>query len=340
MKFIKQPLILILGSALLIIGIAAYWLLFSNLSDSNSHSYIYIDRDDTKDSVMYKVEKSVQPKQMEGFKLACQLLRYGSNIRPGCYKVGSSTSAMQLARNLRSGAQSPIMLTIPNVRTTKQLAAKISKQLATDSATFATAFLNEELCKNIGYTTATLPALFIANTYEVYWTITPEQLLERMQKEYKNFWTTARQKKAKAAGLTELEAITLASIVDQETANDAEKPDIAGLYLNRLKKGMLLQADPTVKFALQEFGLRRILNKHLTVDSPYNTYKYKGLPPGPIAIPAQSSIEAVLNHAHNDYLYMCAKEDFSGTHNFAVTYSEHLRNAARYTKALNERNIR
>ncbi len=313
---------------------------FSDFANNRPHSYIYIDKDDTKDSVEQKVANAAQPKQMIGFKLACLLLRYGKTIRPGCYDISSGISAMQLVRNLRSGTQSPIKLTIPNVRTTKKLAARISKQLATDSATFATAFQDEELCKKYGYTPATLPALFIANTYEVYWTISPEKLLERMQKEYKSFWTPERQKKAKAAGLTELETITLASIVDQETANNAEKPDIAGLYLNRLKKGMLLQADPTVKFALQEFGLRRILNKHLTVDSPYNTYKYKGLPPGPIAIPAQSSIEAVLNHSHNDYLYMCAKEDFSGTHNFAVTYSEHLRNAARYTKALNERNIR
>ncbi len=219
------------------------------------------------------------------------------------------------------------------------LAGRLAKNLAADSTQFAQAFHDENLCESFGDATATLAWQIIPNTSAVFWDITPKGLLTRMQKESRAFWTDKRRAQAQAAGLTEQEVITLASIVDQETANDAEKPMVAGMYLNRLHQGMKLQADPTVKFALRQFGLRRIMHNHLTADSPYNTYKYAGLPPGPIAIPAMSSIEAVLNFARHDYIYMCAKEDFSGTHNFATTYEEHLENAARYAKALNERNI-
>ena len=183
-------------------------------------------------------------------------------------------------------------------------------------------------------------ALFIPDTYEVYWNISLDKLMKKMEKANNNFWNEERTTKANAMGLTKDEVATLASIVDEETANNSEKPMIAGMYFNRLKKGMPLQADPTIKFALKDFALRRIYHKLLTVDSPYNTYKNQGLPPGPIKIASVAGIDAVLNYVHHDYLYMCAKEDFSGTHNFAVTYSEHLQNAAKYTKALNNRGIK
>ena len=160
-----------------------------------------------------------------------------------------------------------------------------------------------------------------------------------MSEESKRFWTFERKEKAKAAGLTENEVITLASIVDEETSNVAEMPKIAGMYINRLHINMPLQADPTVKFATKNFTAHRIHQKWLTVDSPYNTYKYRGLPPGPIRIPSVEAIDAVLNYVHHDYIYMCAKEDFSGTHNFAKTYEEHQINAAKYAKALNVRGI-
>ena len=164
--------------------------------------------------------------------------------------------------------------------------------------------------------------------------------MKRMKKEHDRFWNAERTGKAASIGLTPEEVCTVASIVEEETANKAEKPIVAGLYINRLHAGMLLQADPTVKFALQEFGLRRILHKHLEADNPYNTYKHQGLPPGPIRIASIDGIDAVLNYTHHDFLYMCAKEDFSGTHNFAVTWNEHLANARRYQRALNQRNIK
>ena len=184
-----------------------------------------------------------------------------------------------------------------------------------------------------------LPSLFIPDTYQVYWDISAEQFVERMQKEHSRFWNEERKQKAQAAGMTPEEVCTLASIVEEETNNNAEKPTVAGLYINRLHKGMPLQADPTVKFALQDFQLKRISNKHLTVDSPYNTYRNIGLPPGPIRIPTPAGLDAVLNYEKHDYIYMCAKEDFSGTHNFASNYTEHMKNARKYWKALNERKI-
>ena len=208
-----------------------------------------------------------------------------------------------------------------------------------DSIDIANLLTEKSILQEYNFTKQTLPALFIPNTYQVYWNISSKEFLNRMFKEYKRFWTEERQNKAKAIGLTPIEVSILASIVEEETNNKSEKPMVAGLYINRLKKGMPLQADPTVKFAWQDFTLRRITNKHLTIDSPYNTYKIIGLPPGPIRIPSPEGIDAVLNYSKHNYLYMCAKEDFSGTHNFASTLSEHNRNARKYWDALNKRKI-
>lgn len=209
-----------------------------------------------------------------------------------------------------------------------------------DSAVVAQHFADSAFCRQYGYDTSTIACLFIPNTYEVYWNTSLEDFMKRMQKENTTFWNEERLRRAEAAGLTPNEVVTLASIVDEETANNAEKPMVAGMYINRLHTGMPLQADPTVKFALRDFSLRRIYHNHLNVESPYNTYRNIGLPPGPIRIPSIVGIDAVLNHVKHDYLYMCAKEDFSGTHNFARTYREHLANAAKYSKALNQRGIK
>jgi UPF0755 protein len=216
----------------------------------------------------------------------------------------------------------------------------LGKKLMLDSATIADALYSDEVCQKYGYDTCTVAALFVPNTYDVYWNMSMDALMQRMEKEHQHFWKGERETKAAQMQLTPVEVCTLASIIDEETANNAEKPMIAGMYLNRLKTNMPLQADPTIKFALKQFELKRIWQKLLFIDSPYNTYKNKGLPPGPIKIASIKGIDAVLNAASHDYLYMCAKEDFSGTHNFARTYQEHLKNAAKYTKALNERGIK
>ena len=221
-----------------------------------------------------------------------------------------------------------------------RLAAILGKKLMVDSAAIAQVLTDSIYCNKLGYDVYPIPAMFVPNTYEVYWNISVDKLMERMKTEHDAFWNKSRRQKADALGLTPEEVCTVASIIDEETANTEEKPMIAGMYLNRLKEGMPLQADPTVKFAIGDFSLRRIYKNMLTTNSPYNTYKNEGLPPGPIKIASVKGIDAVLNRVPHDYLYMCAKEDFSGTHNFARTYSEHLANAARYAKALNERGIK
>ena len=291
---------------------------------------LYIDSDDNVDSIRSKSELGWR------FDFYTSIMAFSP--RTGHYQVEPGVKALELYRKLRNGNQDPIMLTIPSLRTLGRLAAYLGNQLMRDSTAFAEVFSAE--AESLGYTPQTLPALFIPNTYEIYWDVSPHGFMQRMQRENIAFWNSERELKAKAVGLSHNEVSTLASIVEEETANDAEKPMVAGLYLNRLHRGMLLQADPTVKFAMQAFGLRRIYNDHLRFESPYNTYLHPGLPPGPIRMPSIVGLDAVLNHAEHPYLYMCAKEDFSGTHNFAATYAEHLRNARRYIKALNERGIR
>lgn len=340
MKKIKIGKGLFIGLALfLLLIVTGCWIFLGNFSSLTTNTYIYIDDDDTADSVFHKARQAGHPTQMLGMRFAAILLHYDRNIRPGRYEVAPHKSSLQLIRDLRNGRQAPVRLTIPNVRTMNDLAARLGRQLEADSAEWAAHFSDTLFCRKFGCDTATLSCLFLPNTYEVFWNVTPTQLTQRMKRESEAFWTDERLSAARKIGLTPYEVITLASIVDQETANNDEKPMIAGMYLNRLNAGMKLQADPTVKFALRRFDLRRILHEHLTVDSPYNTYRYEGLPPGPISIPAMSSIEATLHPAHHDYIYMCAKEDFSGTHRFAATYDEHLRNAKRYADALNERGI-
>jgi UPF0755 protein len=208
-----------------------------------------------------------------------------------------------------------------------------------DSAEIIRPLTDSTFVAKLGYNSETLPCLFIPDTYQVYWNISVEQFIQRMQKEHDCFWNAQRLAQATAIGLTSEEVCTLASIVEEESNKNDEKPIIAGLYINRLQKGMALQADPTIKFALQDFALRRISSENLKVASPYNTYIHTGLPPGPIRIPSKQSIESVLHYNHNNYLYMCAREDFSGYHNFASNFADHQENARKYWKALNERKI-
>lgn len=327
-------------AAVAVLVLVAYWLFLAAFSMKAGNAYIYIDEDDTPDSVYVKLDRSAQPSQLLGVKVCGTLLGYKQRVRTGRYQVGGGLSSLRIMRNLRGGIQEPVKLVVPVTHTMNTLAGRLSRVLLADSASLAQAFASEPLLRGLEVDKATVPCLFVPNTYEVYWDITPEALLKRMKREHDAFWTPERKAKAAKAGLTPNEAYTLASIVEQESANEKERPMIAGMYLNRLRQGMKLQADPTVKFALGNFALRRILHVHLTVDSPYNTYRRAGLPPGPICIPSRNAILSVLDFVPHKYLYMCAKEDFSGTHNFAETYEEHLANARRYTAALNARGVK
>ncbi len=303
-------------------------------------SYIQVYPEDNTSTVADKVALAEGIGSMMAFTPLMRYYKYDERIKPGNYAIRPGDSMRDICLRLLSGNQTPVRLVIPSVRTLDRLAGAVGKQLMTDSAAIATILTDHHLIDSLGYTEETFPTLFLPNTYEVYWTMSPKQFIARMKKEHDTFWNTERRKKAQAQGLTPIEVTTLASIVDEETNKNDEKPLVARLYLNRLKRGMLLQADPTVKFAHGKFDLRRILLAHLTIDSPYNTYKYAGIPPGPIRIPSIAAIESVLNPAKHSYIYMCAKEDFSGYHNFASTLAEHNANARRYQQALNQRGIK
>lgn len=258
----------------------------------------------------------------------------------GSYVIEPGTSAYKAARTIASGNQTPVKVTFNNVRTIeqflKQVGAKVEATPAQiDSA--MTAILKER--EDFG-NREKFPAAFVPDTYEFYWTDTPEHIVNKMLAARDNFWTPDRLAKAEKLGLTPVEVATIASIVEEESAKKTELPIIARLYVNRVQQGMKLQADPTVKFATGNFALRRITGTHLKIDSPYNTYRNAGLPPGPIRIPEKSTIDAVLNAPKHDYLYMCAKSDFSGYHNFTSSYAAHAANARKYQNALNARKIR
>ncbi len=319
-------------------GIASY-LLFAPQFHPERTTYVYIDRDDDIDSVCNKVYVQGKANRMEGFALLASLRNYSSQIRTGKYAIHPNDNVYRVFVRLDRGHQEAVRLTISDVRTTGRLFRSMDRQLMLDSAEIAAIFDTSEFQARTGYTPETLPCLFIPETYYVYWDIGTADLAARLQKEYHRFWNTERVNKAKEMGITPHEVSTLASIVAEETNDRNEKPVVAGLYINRLRMGMPLQADPSVKFALKNFELKRITNAQLQTDSPYNTYLYAGLPPGPIRIASPADIDAVLNYTSHNYIYMCAKEDFSGTHHFASTYEEHMKNARKYWKALNERKI-
>ena len=310
---------------------AAYTVLYAPVSSIETKGYLFVDGDDNADSVRTKVNAGWRYNLLE------QRLRY--TPRTGRYAIEPGEPLLHFMRKIRNGMQEPLPLTLPSVRTMDRLAGLLGHTLMMDSAQIIHHLTDSSYLASHGHTETSLPSLFLPNTYQIYWNVSMEGFMKRMKREYDAFWTPQQQQLAASLGLTPLQVSTLASIVDEETANDAEKPLIAALYMNRLRKGMLLQADPTVKFALGDFGLRRILYKHLKTESPYNTYLHKGLPPGPIRIPTMAALQAVLHPAQHPYLYMCAKEDFSGTHNFAKTLAEHMRNARRYQQALNKRKI-
>ncbi len=313
----------------------------SNIFVNIDHKeYLFIYEDDSFDNVIKKLEASGSVKNMKSFIKAAKKLGYPENIVSGKYELVDGMSNRELLRKLINGRQTPMRITFNNIRTKEILAQRLSNQLLMDSATIVNLLNNQDALSEYGLTPATAVCLFIPNTYEMYWNISPEDLLKRMKKEYDRFWTEERLMKLNDVGLDQFEVATLASIVEEETKKKDEQPVVAGLYLNRLHKGIPLQADPTLIFAFQDFTIKRVYNNHKELDSPYNTYKYAGLPPGPIRIPSIESIDAVLNYQDHNYYYMCAREDFSGYHNFANTLEEHNRNAAKYRRELNRRGIK
>ena len=259
--------------------------------------------------------------------------------RHGAYMVDSAMSPLHIERLLGHGGQHPVMVVVNGAKGVDILSERLAKNLDFTPDSLKQQLNDGAFLSEYGLTPDQALALFIDDSYQVYWNSSPKVVTEKIGANYKKIWSKERLQKAEKLGLTPAEVITLASIVDEETNKKDEKPEVARLYLNRLKKGMKLQADPTVKFALGDFSLRRIRGEHLQVDSPYNTYKVTGLPPGPIRTVTVSDIDAVLNAPQHDYVYMCAKDDFSGYHNFAKDYNTHMQNARKYQKALNRRGI-
>jgi len=311
-----------------------------NLQVKRGTKMLYIPKGTDFQGLVQILKKDSIVSNMVSFAFLAKTMGYQENVRAGAYLIEPNMTNLAAIRKLRSGDQTPIKVTFNYLRTKDDLAERLAAQLPISKAEILEMLNSKEIAQKYGLDVATITTLFIPNTYQIYWTTTKEELFERMHKEYKKFWTDARIQKAKEQGLTPSEATILASIVQAETAKNDEKPRVAGVYLNRLAKDDLLQADPTVIFALQDFSIKRVLNSHLKVDSPYNTYKYAGLPPGAINLPEISSIEAVLNAEKHDYYFFCAKEDFSGYHNFAKTLAEHNRNAKLYQRAISEKGIK
>jgi UPF0755 protein len=268
------------------------------------------------------------------FSFLARLMDYDENVKTGRFTLRRNMTNLEAIRTLRSGVQEPVKVTFNNVRLISELAEKITRNLSITPTEFEASLIQFAKDNPYGFNKDNVISMFIPNTYEIYYNESSDGLVKKMHEEYEKFWNAERKAKARAIGLTQLEVSTLASVVQAESVRDDEAPIIASLYLNRLKQGIPLQADPTLVFASGNFGLKRVLNEHKEIDSPYNTYKYQGLPPGPINMPHIKSLDAVLDHADTKYLYMCAKEDFSGRHNFTDNYNEHMRNAAKYQRAL------
>ena len=273
------------------------------------------------------------------FSFVAKVLKYQEAVKPGLYTIPVKTNNLNLVRLLRSGNQTPVKVTFNNVRTKEDLAEKITRNLEINENQFMKFVMDSVYIRKFGFEEETIISMFIPNTYEVWWNTSPENLFDRMYREYENFWTEARKEKARNLGLNQVEVSTLASIVQAETQKSDERARVAGVYMNRLRIRMPLQADPTLVFAIGDFSIKRVLNVHKEIESPYNTYKYAGLPPGPINLPEISALDAVLNYEDHQYLYFCAKDDFSGYHAFATNLTDHMNNARRYQNALNKAKI-
>jgi UPF0755 protein len=318
---------------------AALWTVFGPNTGDMKDEYLYIRTGSTYSDVQKSLKEGGFIKNMSSFDMVAKQVKYPSKVKAGKYKIGRGMSNYNIVRRLRNGDQTPVKLVINKLRTRQDLARLVGKNLEADSTKLLALLNDNNFLAQYGLDSNTAMAAILPDTYEFWWNTGAEKVYGKLAKYYTDYWTEERKRKAAAKNLTPQQAVTLASIVDEETNKNDEKGNMASVYLNRLKTGMPLQADPTVKFAVGDFTIRRIGGVHLQNPSLYNTYKYKGLPPGPICTPSKKSIEAVLNAPDTDYIYFCAKEDFSGYHRFASNYNEHMKNARLYQKALNERNI-
>ena len=327
--------ILITTIAIVVIFIAL--LAFAFIPYSGDTAWVYVPKGSTTVAVRDSLKTNTGSSMGTRVYMLWQLMHGTPTRAHGAYEIKAGETALSIARRLQTGRQTPVKVRFNSTRTISQLSEKIASQLEFTPEEFEGAIA--DVLPEKGFNKATYPAAFIPDTYEFYWSAAPENVVKRLLDYRNNFWNEERQSKAKSLGLSKVDVSTVASIIEEETAKSDERPKVARLYLNRLNKGMKLQADPTVKFATGDFALRRIKGEHLKIASPYNTYQVTGLPPGPIRVASGKAIDDVLNAPHHNFLYMCAKEDFSGYHNFATDYATHQANARRYQAELNKRNI-
>ncbi len=317
-----------------------YRLLYGNgIKPEGDRSVLLIPTGSSWEQVLDSIRSNTTIENQDFLRWVAQKKKYPQLIKPGRYVIEKDLSYIGLINLLRSGRQTPVRVTFNNIRYLHDLSARIGGQIEADSAQIMDFLSDPANYNKDGFTRENVISVFIPNTYEFYWNTDPGELYSRMLKEYNKFWNDERLEKARAEKLTQTEVSILASIIDDEVAKADEKPKIAGVYLNRLRRGIPLQACPTIKFALNDFTITRVLNQHLKFESPYNTYMHRGFPPGPIGCPTIEGIDAVLNAEKHDYLYFAAKADFSGYHNFSRTLSEHNRYADNYQKELDKRRI-
>lgn len=336
------PVIIVL---LLSVGIFKALDIYKNVFKTNlviekgESAKILIPSNSSFDEVKSLIFENVPLKDTASFIWVAKKKNYPNHIHGGQYVFSKSMSNNDMVNMLRAGRQEPVKVQFHNIKTLEDFASVISGQIEADSSSLIKLIKDEAFISELGFDRKTVYAMFIPNTYEVYWNTEAEDFIKRMSTEYDRFWNNKRESKLEKLGMTKIEVSTLASIVDEETYMNDEKKTIAGVYLNRLDKGIRLQADPTVKFAVGDRSIKRVLTKHLEIDSPYNTYKNAGLPPGPINIPSISGIDAVLDYEKHDYYYFCARADFSGYHHFSKTLTQHLRYAREYQRLLNKNRV-
>lgn len=342
-RFILPGILVVLFVVIITASFHYYWYIFKpniRLSDNKAGTLIHIPTGSAFEVVKDSLLKKNCLINEKSFEWLARKKDYPSKIKPGCYRIKDKMSNNSLINLLISGKQEPVMVIFNNIRTRQDLAGRVGKQIEADSVELLRLLNDNQYLQEFGVTPVTAFILFIPNSYEFYWNTSADQFIRRMYREQKKFWNEARIGKARLTGLTIPEIVTLASIVEKETNQNSEKPVIAGVYMNRLEKGWLLQADPTLIYALNDYNIHRITNVHKSVVSPFNTYIHPGLPPGPICLPSIASVDAVLDYRKHNFMYFCAKEDLSGYHNFALTFDQHMRNAAKYQRALNKLNIR
>lgn len=337
----KRKFFVVILVLIVIVAVTALWAyqMFYGAAVEERVTVVLREEESYKEQLSKVKNSVVYPIALE---LYAKHINLDRGIESGAYTFNKGMSVIEVARVLKFGVDNSVRLVINNARTPEALASKIAMQIDADSVAIVAALRNKSIIKDMGFESAeAMFSVFLPNTYEVYADITPESLVWRMKRESDKFWASdARKAKLQMLGMTPYEVMTLASIVHEETNVKEEMPRIAGVYINRLNRGMLLQADPTLKYAVGDPTIRRVLDKHKSVESPYNTYKYVGLPPTPIAMPDMAAIEGVLNYEKHDYLYFCARAQLDGRHNFARTLSEHNKNAQEYHRALDKLKIR